>query len=57
MKECNEATFVVRITQCDNASWQGSVTWADKNETQNFRSALELIKLMDSVVSPDEAKF
>ena len=33
-----------------NATWQGTVTWADKNKQQNFRSALELIKLMDSAM-------
>ena len=33
-----------------NATWQGSVTWAEKDQKANFRSALELIKLMDSAV-------
>ena len=45
-----DETFVVHITNNDNASWQGQVTWTDPNETKSFRSALELIKLVDSVV-------
>lgn len=28
-------------------TWQGKVTWAEKNRSQYFRSALELLKLMD----------
>jgi hypothetical protein len=42
-----KGTFVVRVLHRQNATWQGSVTWAERNATQNFRSALELLKLMD----------
>ena len=45
-----KATFVVHVMYRQNATWQGSVTWAEKNQTANFRSALELIRLMDSAV-------
>ena len=45
-----DATFVVHVKYRQNATWQGTVTWADKNKQQNFRSALELIKLMDSAL-------
>ena len=48
MAENQKGTFIVKINHTDNASWQGQVTWADKNITKNFRSTLELIKLMDS---------
>ena len=47
MAENQKGTFIVKINHTDNASWQGQVTWADKNITKNFRSTLELIKLMD----------
>lgn len=57
MQETKQSTFVVHITQSENASWQGQVTWADKNITKNFRSALELIKLIDSVVRTEEENF
>ena len=36
--------------QTQNKSWQGSVTWVDKNETQYFRSALELIHMINDTV-------
>lgn len=42
------ATFIVQIQYRQNATWQGSILWAEKNERKPFRSALELIKLIDS---------
>jgi hypothetical protein len=41
-------TFVIRILNRQNATWQGVVTRVDKKEEQPFRSLLELIKLIDS---------
>lgn len=50
-------TFVVKIMQTQNKSWQGMITWADKNETQYFRSALELMHMIQEVVeSEDDTK-
>lgn len=37
-----------------NATWQGTVTWVDRNEKQQFRSALELIKLIESALGEAE---
>lgn len=48
--------FVVQIDRCENATWQGSVLWTEKNVTQNFRSALELIKLLDSALTAEDEK-
>ncbi len=42
--------FLIQIDHCENATWQGTVHWIEKDITQKFRSALELIKLMDSAV-------
>ena len=33
MAENKKGTFIVKINHTDNASWQGQVTWADKNIT------------------------
>lgn len=46
-------SFVVKILGTENASWQGTVTWVEQNKIMPFRSALELIKLMDSVTNGD----
>lgn len=45
-----KATFAVRILFRQNASWQGSVSWLEGKREENFRSALELIFLMDSAL-------
>lgn len=44
------ASFIIRITDRKNDTWQGSITWTDRGVTKYFRSSLELIKLMDSAV-------
>ncbi|MBQ7796629.1 MAG: hypothetical protein IJ374_08745 [Lachnospiraceae bacterium] len=44
------STFVVQILFRRNASWQGTITWLDKKQTQNFRSVMELIVLMNSAL-------
>lgn len=43
-------TFLVHIIENQNATWQGNVTWLNQEKTKNFRSLLELIKLMDESV-------
>lgn len=48
-------TFIVHIISQENSTWQGQVTWLNREETMNFRSFLELVKLMDNAVSADEA--
>ncbi len=50
VREGKLATFAVRILFRQNASWQGSVTWLEGNRSQSFRSALELVLLMDSAL-------
>lgn len=45
--------FVIQILNNQNATWQGTITWADTNKTESFRSALELIKLIDNAVESD----
>ena len=53
-KKDDKGTFVVTIKYRQNATWQGNVVWADRNVTQNFRSALELIKMIDSSLDKEE---
>ncbi|PWL48650.1 MAG: hypothetical protein DBY36_08935 [Clostridiales bacterium] len=52
----DKATFVVHVQYRQNATWQGSVVWAEKNKTQRFRSALELLKLIDSALDESSIK-
>ena len=50
------ATFTIRILFRQNASWQGSVSWLEGGQEQSFRSALELIFLMDSALKMGESQ-
>lgn len=43
-----QGVFMVQILDRKNATWQGTVTWTDTGRQANFRSALELLKLIDS---------
>lgn len=50
-----KATFIVRIQYRQNATWQGEVVWVEKNQTKKFKSALELIKLIDGATEKSMA--
>ena len=43
-----KGTFVVHVQCLENATWQG------ENESLKFRSALELLKIMDSALATTE---
>jgi hypothetical protein len=45
------ATFRIKIMFRQNASWQGSVSWLEGNSMEPFRSALELLMLMNSAMT------
>ena len=54
MKTTGGETFVIKVMNTQNATWQGTVTWTDGKRTEPFRSALELIKLIDSTLLEQE---
>ncbi|MET0015688.1 hypothetical protein [Oscillibacter sp.] len=45
------ATFNLRVLFRQNASWQGSVQWLEGRQEESFRSALELLLLMNSTMN------
>ena len=47
MEDKERGTFLVKILFRQKETWQGQVTWAEKNKTVSFRSALELMRLLD----------
>lgn len=49
-----KASFIVRVTSRQNATWQGSISWTERGITKHFRSALELLKLIASALEDDE---
>ncbi len=50
-KRGEQATFIVQVKYRQNSTWQGQVVWAEENKKVYFRSALELLKLMDGALS------
>lgn len=53
-KRGEEGTFVIRVQHRQHSSWQGRVTYLEKDKSVYFRSVLELIKIIDGAL--DEAE-
>ena len=49
--KAGDGQFLLDIRYHQNSSWQGSVQRLDNGEKINFRSALELMTLIQSVVA------
>jgi hypothetical protein len=50
-----EGTFIVQVKYRQNTTWQGQVIWAEENREEYFRSALELLLLMDNALESRKA--
>ena len=48
-----KGTFEITVRFTQNSSWQGQIYWAERNVKQNFRSALEMLRLMDEALTED----
>jgi len=44
-------TFEISVKFMQNSTWQGQIHWVEKDQKQNFRSALEMLKLMDEALT------
>lgn len=51
-----KATFVVHVKYRQSATWQGTITWTEKNISKNFRSTFEMLKLMDNVIETENSQ-
>lgn len=49
------STFTIQIQFQQNATWQGSIAWAEGGKFQRFRSELEMLKLMMEAVASDSS--
>lgn len=43
-------SFIVRVQHRQNSSWQGTLTWMERDKTIHFRSIWEMIKLVESAL-------
>lgn len=50
----NEFVFTMDIKSARNHTWQGTLFCAQKKKEVPFRSALELIRLLDSAIDLEE---
>ena len=48
-----KGTFEVTVRFKQNSTWQGQIFWVEKNLKQNFRSAFEMIRLMDEALTEE----
>ncbi len=49
-------TFIIKVQHRQNSSWQGRITWMEKNKTLYFRSIWEMIKLIASALDTVSAQ-
>lgn len=47
-------SFVIDIKDTQHESWQGTIRWINNEKEETFRSALELIKMIDSSLNCDK---
>ena len=48
-----ERAFLINIRRTEGYTWQGDITWIASKKTAHFRSALEMIKLIDSAIGSE----
>jgi len=53
-KNNSENSFVIEIKSQENHTWQGSITWVEGKKQEYFRSALEMMRLIDSTLGDKE---
>lgn len=44
-------TFIIRVQHRQHSSWQGRITWVEEDKTLYFRSALEMMKLIEEAMA------
>ena len=49
-KENVTQSFVIEIKSQENHTWQGTITWVEGKKKECFRSALEMMRLIDSTI-------
>lgn len=49
-------TFILEIKNVGNETWQGELEWIQGHRKQSFHSMLEMIRLIDSIISGEPEK-
>ena len=53
-KKKEKQTFIVDIIDHQKYTWQGQLYWVQGNKKILFRSVMEMLHLMDSVITDEE---
>lgn len=53
-KACDIGTFIIRVRYRQHSTWQGEIAWAEQERKQYFRSALEMLKMIDGALERTE---
>jgi len=53
-EKIRQGDFLIRILYRQHHTWQGTVTWVSKYKTAPFKSALELMMLLDAATKSGE---
>ena len=54
MKQTKTNSFLVVVKNTQQETWQGTIEWIEQNKKESFRSALEMLKLIDSALEDDK---
>ena len=51
LEGAQKCSFDISVRFRQNATWQGEIVWIEKNINQDFRSVLEMLKLIDEALA------
>ena len=55
LPQSEQATFTIHVVYRQYNTWQGTITWMKDNISCNFKSVLEMLKLMDDALNDANA--
>ena len=54
IEKIKKQTFIVEVIDHQRSTWQGQIFWVQGNKKISFRSVMEMLHLMDSVILDGE---
>lgn len=54
IRKKKKQTFIVEVIDHQKSTWQGQIYWVQGNKKILFRSVMEMLHLMDSVITDEE---
>lgn len=54
IKKVKKQVFIVEVMDRQKSTWQGQIFWVQGNKKISFRSVMEMLHLIDSVLLDEE---